>query len=232
MRLHLGTFLGSERPGLEQHVVGDADFANVVQRSGQGEVIDVGTIHPASVAVGLKLLGEGGDVGADAFEVFAGVDVARFGELGQAKDHRVTGLAKRPGALFHRGFEARVDRGQAGVVAADDEDDGPGGDRHQKTCHGEARGHHGPREVLDTAFYAGRFLVHVELKIRVIHPTGGDDLQLAFIVAHGACHGRGGVVTRKHGPHRFSGGAFAVVGFSRDVGLGHRRVAAVEIRVA
>ena len=82
MLLHDLEFLCRQRTGFEQDTVGNAHLADVVQRAGHVEQLNVVAVDLIAVFRQRgKMLGDDAAVLADAFQVRAGVLIARLGEL-------------------------------------------------------------------------------------------------------------------------------------------------------
>ena len=97
--LHVGELVVGQRPGFVQNVQVRLRFANVVQQTGHGGLVDFGFIKP-------QLLGQGHHQGADGHRVHIGVVVGGF-QAGNADQgigvaqHRVGDFLHQNGVFLH-----------------------------------------------------------------------------------------------------------------------------------
>ena len=84
MLAHLGQFLGRQRSRLVQHLIADADLADVVKRRQRGQQIDaLARQVGAELGVGRQLLREQPRVALGPQRVAAGLGVAHLGQRQQ-----------------------------------------------------------------------------------------------------------------------------------------------------
>ena len=87
VRFHDGEFTVAQSAGLEQHAVGDAHLADVVQRAGQvDQVHKVGVDLVAVVLIHAEAFGEEAAILAHPLEVCPCLRAATLGQLGQGED--------------------------------------------------------------------------------------------------------------------------------------------------
>ena len=128
MPLHDLEFFFSKRTGLEQDAVGNAHLADVVQRAGHIEQLNVVAVDLISIfLLRRKMLGDHAAILADAFQVRARVLIARLGEFRQAEDDHFAAFERQDAAArvnadveFLRFKRFRDEVVGAGVQALDD----------------------------------------------------------------------------------------------------------------
>lgn len=89
---HDGGFFLVQRPGLQQHMIGDPDLADVVQSGADSDRL--GECHRHQIVqlrVPTCCQGQLRRVCGDAFQVLARVGIAGFGQLRQSKDDGIAG---------------------------------------------------------------------------------------------------------------------------------------------
>jgi hypothetical protein len=109
VRLHHHPFVGRERPGLQQDVVGNADLADVVQRRRAAQKVDVAVAEGGGKArMAAQSVGQALHIALGAQNVVAGFRIARLGEVGQGADADALGQVVLHHAPGHFGFEDGV----------------------------------------------------------------------------------------------------------------------------
>ena len=142
VRLHQVPFVGIQVAGLEQHVVGNADLADVVQRREKKDVLDE---FVGQAAGGGEFLGDQAGVAGHAFEMRAGFEIAQVAEgagdvhgAGQGADDEQFAGDEQGNEIGVEQQLALVGRGK-GVAAAGIEEEEAGEDPLAVHGHGEGR---------------------------------------------------------------------------------------------
>jgi hypothetical protein len=191
MRLHDGKFIVGELAGFEQHGVGDADFAQIVQRAGLIEQADIFVIDPVMGLVFLgEMAGDGAGVALDALDVSAGFIIAALGQLGQREQRHVARLqGENPlGGL-------QTDEQLVGIQGLVEEIVGAGAQAFHALLGALAAGQHDHVDIAGNIFPPRRAAQLDAVHFRHV-PIGDDQPDLALVQD---LHGLAPIVGGDHG---------------------------------